>query len=61
MEGREDALFVTSLVTMLGNVQIEGTHLMMMITIIPGATTTIKEMAGSKKREKECFHYSTWT
>lgn len=45
-EGREDALFATSLATMQGSVQIRGTHHMMMITIILVKTsiTTIKGM-----------------
>ena len=48
MEGREDALFAINLATMQWSVQIEGTHRMMMITIIPGATSTtsIKGMVG---------------
>lgn len=54
MEGREDAFFAISLATMQGSVQIEGTHHMMMITIIPGATSTktIKGIAGLMVREK---------
>ena len=54
MEGREDALFAISLATMQGSVQIEGTHRTMMITIIPGATstTTIKGMEGPMAKEK---------
>ena len=53
-EGRAGALFAISLATMQGSVQIEGTHSMMMITIIPGATstTTIKGMAGPMAKEK---------
>ena len=53
-EGRAGALFAISLTTMQGSVQIEGTHHMMMITIIPGATSTtmIKGMASPMAREK---------
>ncbi len=53
-EEREDALFAISLATMQGSVQIEGTHHMMMIIIIPGATstTTIKGMASPMAKEK---------
>jgi len=51
--GRKGRCFVcNNLVTMPGSVQIEGTHLMMMITIILGATTTIKGMAGSTTKGK---------
>lgn len=60
MEGREDAWFATSLVTMQGNVQIEGTYLMIMITIIPGQQQQSKEWQTQQQREKECFRYSTW-
>ena len=39
--GRKGRCFVAiSLATMQGSVQTEGTHRMMMITIIPGATST---------------------
>lgn len=53
-EGKAGALFAIRLATMQGSVQIEGTHHMMMITIIPGATTTtmIKEMASPMAKEK---------
>ena len=53
-EGRAGALFAISLATMQGSVQIEGTHPMMMITIIPGATSTtmIKGMEGPMTKEK---------
>ena len=54
VEGRAGALFVISLVTMQGSVEIEGTHHMMMITIILGetSTTTIKGMEGTMAKEK---------
>ena len=53
-EGRACALFAISLATMQRSFQIEGTHHMMMITIIPGATSTktIKGMAGPMAKEK---------
>lgn len=53
-EGRAGALFAISLATMQGSVQIEGTHCMMMITIIVGATstTTIKGMESPMEKEK---------
>jgi len=53
VEGRAGDLFVISLATMQGSVEIEGTHHMMMITTIPGetSTTTIKGMAGSMAKE----------
>ena len=54
-EGKANALLAISLTTMQGSVQIEGTHRMMMITIIPReiSTTTIKGMAGPMAKEKE--------
>ena len=54
VERRASALFAISLATMQGSAQIEGTHHMMMITIISGATstTTIKVMAGLLAKEK---------
>ena len=54
MEGREDASFATSLVTILGSVLIEGIHLMMMTTTITtiSGVTTIKGMADSTTKEK---------
>ena len=54
-EGRAGPLFAISLATMQGSVQIEETHRMMMITIIPGATstTTIKGIVGPMAKEKE--------
>ena len=53
-EGRAGALFAISLATMQGSVQIEGTHRMMLITIIRGATstTTIQGMVGPMAKEK---------
>jgi len=56
MEGREDASFVTGLVTMLGSVLIEGIHLMMMTTTTTTTTilgaTIIKGMENSTTKEK---------
>jgi len=62
-EGRADALFAISLATVQGSVQIEGTHRMMMITIIPRAasTTSIKGMAGPMAREKEFKTSRKWS
>ena len=51
VEGRADALLAISLDTMQGSVQIEGTHHMMIITIIPGATS-IEGMTGTMAMEK---------
>ena len=53
-EGRAGDLFAISLATMQGSVRIEGTHCMMMITIIPRATSTtmVKGMAGPMEKEK---------
>ena len=60
-EGRAGSFFEISLATMQGSVQIEGTHRMMMITIILGATstTTIKRMAGPLA--KECRTSRKWS
>ena len=53
-EGKADALLAISSVTMQGSVQIEGTHHMIMIMIIPGATSTkmIEGMTGTMAKEK---------
>ena len=58
-EGKADALLATNLATMQGSVRIEGAHHMMMITIIPGATSItmiegmqdIKEMVDPPRKQ----------
>ena len=54
VEVKAEDLFAISLVIMQGSVQIEGTHYMMMITIIPGATsmTMIEGMTSTIAKEK---------
>ena len=51
---KANALLAISLATMQGSVQIEGTHHMMMITIISGAipTTTIEGMTSTMEKKK---------
>jgi len=53
-EGKAYAFLAISLATMQGSVQIEGTHHMMMITIIPRETSTImiEGMTGTMSKEK---------
>lgn len=63
VEGREDALLAISLAIMRGNVQIEETRHMMMITIILEATSTtmIEGMIGTMAKENECRTSRKWS
>jgi len=53
VEGRADALLEISLAIMRETVQLEGTHHMMMITIILGASSMIEGMTGTMAKEKQ--------
>ena len=53
LEGKADALLAISLAIMRGNVQLEGTHHMMMIIIILGASSIIEGMTGTMAKEKQ--------